>query len=73
MSRPKSDLFAKITTTVTEAKSQIKDIDKGTVVSRSHDMKGHAQTCVERYCDLAHISVDQFLKVSTQCHAIYER
>ena len=43
MSRPKSDVFAKITTTDTGAKSQTKDIDKVTVVSRSYDVKGHAE------------------------------
>ena len=37
-----------------------------TVVS-SYDMEGHAQKCVERYCELANKKVKQLYKVSNPC------
>ena len=37
------------------------------VVSWSFDMKGRAEKCVERFCDLAVKSVEQLSKVSTPC------
>ena len=33
----------------------------------SYDMEGHAQKCVERYCELAHKTINQLHKVSTPC------
>ena len=33
----------------------------------SYDMEGHAQKCVERYCDLANKKVEQLHKVSHPC------
>ena len=33
----------------------------------SYDMAGHAQKCVERYCELAHKKVEQRYKVSHPC------
>ena len=33
----------------------------------SHDMEGHAQKCVERYCKLANKKVGQLYKVSSPC------
>ena len=37
------------------------------VSSWSYDMEGHAKKCVERYCELANKSTQQFYKVSTPC------
>ena len=36
-------------------------------VAWSHDVEGHAQICVERYCELAHEKVEQLYKVSSPC------
>ena len=36
-------------------------------VARSYDMEGHAQQCVERYCELANKKVEQLYKVSHPC------
>ena len=36
-------------------------------VARSNDMEGHAQKCVERYCELANKKVEQLCKVSNPC------
>ena len=33
----------------------------------SYDMEGHAQKCVERYCELANKKTEQFCKVSNHC------
>ena len=33
----------------------------------SHDMEGHANECVERYCELANKTTHQLYKVSTPC------
>ena len=33
----------------------------------SHDMEGHAKKCVERYCELANKTAQQFFKVATPC------
>ena len=37
------------------------------ISSWSYDMVGHAQKCVERYCELANKTTQQFYKVSTPC------
>ena len=37
------------------------------VSSWSYDMAGHAKKCVERYCELANKTTQQFHKVSTPC------
>ena len=36
-------------------------------VAWSYDMEGHAQKCVERYCELANMKVEQLHKVSSPC------
>ena len=36
-------------------------------VAWSYDMKGHAEKCVERYCELANKKVNQLYKVSHPC------
>ena len=36
-------------------------------VAWSYDMEGHAQNCVERYCELADKKVEQISKVSSPC------
>ena len=36
-------------------------------VAWSYDMEGHAQKCVERYCELANKKVEQRYKVSNPC------
>ena len=38
-----------------------------TISSWSYDMEGHAQKCVERYCELANKTSQQLHKVATQC------
>ena len=37
------------------------------VSSWSYDMAGHAKKCVERFCELAKKTTQQFYKVSTPC------
>ena len=37
------------------------------ISSWSYDMEGHAQKCVERYCELANNTTQQLFKVSTPC------
>ena len=37
------------------------------ISSWSYDMEGHAKKCVERYCELANKTTQQFYKVSTPC------
>ena len=37
------------------------------ISSWSYDMAGHAKKCVERYCELANRTTQQFYKVSTPC------
>ena len=41
--------------------------DAETISSWSYDMDGHAKTCVERYCELANKSTQQFFNVATPC------
>ena len=41
--------------------------DAETVSSWSYDMEGHAKKCVERYCELANKTTQQFFKVATPC------
>ena len=36
-------------------------------VAWSYDMEGHAQKCVERYCELANKKVKQLYKGSSPC------
>ena len=36
-----------------------------TISSWSYDMEGHAQKCVERYCELANNTTQQLHKVAT--------
>ena len=38
-----------------------------TIHSWSYDMEGHAQKCVEWYCELANKTIEQFFKVATPC------
>ena len=42
-------------------------LDAETLSSWSYDMEGHATKCVERYCELANKSTQQFFKVATPC------
>ena len=37
------------------------------ISSWSYDMAGHAQKCVERFCELANKTTQQLYKVSTPC------
>ena len=37
------------------------------ISSWSYDMDGHAKKCVERYCELANETTQQYYKVSTPC------
>ena len=37
------------------------------ISSWSHDMEGHAEKCVERYCEIANKTTQQLYKVSTLC------
>ena len=41
--------------------------DAETISSWSYDMEGHAKKCVERYCELANKTTQQFFKVATPC------
>ena len=41
--------------------------DAETISSWSCDIEGHAKKCVERYCELANKTTQQFLKVATPC------
>ena len=41
--------------------------EKFRITSWSHDMEGHANKCVERYCELANKTTQQLYKVSTPC------
>ena len=36
-------------------------------VAWSYDMEGHAQKCVERYCELANKTMEQLYIVSSPC------
>ena len=38
-----------------------------TISSWSYDMEGHAKKCVERYCELANKTTQQFYNVATPC------
>ena len=61
----KQKLFSKLISTSTDVKTQKKNPKD--ITSWSYDMKGHAQQCVERCCELAHKTVDQLQNVSTPC------
>ena len=41
-------------------------------VAWSHNMEGPAQTCVERYCELANKKVEQLCKVSHPCLDVHQ-
>ena len=41
--------------------------DAETIPSWSYDMECHAKKCVERYCELANKTTQQFYKVETPC------
>ena len=41
--------------------------DAETLSSWSYDMEGHTKRCVERYCELANKTTQQFFKVATPC------
>ena len=41
--------------------------DAETISSWSYDMEGHAKKCVERYCELANKTTQQFYRVATPC------
>ena len=42
-------------------------LDAETISSWSCDMEGHAQKCVERYCELANKTTEQLYKVAMPC------
>ena len=53
-----------------QKKSETKATGKpetNTVSSWSYDMEGYAKKCVERYCELANKTTQQFYKVATPC------
>ena len=52
----KSGLFAKVTTLDTKATFEIQGLEKESRILEPRP-EGHAATCVERYCDLAHRSI----------------
>ena len=41
--------------------------DAETISSLSYEMEVHAKKCVERYCELANTTTEQFFKVATPC------
>ena len=41
--------------------------DAEIISSWPYDMEGHAKKCVERYCELANKTTQQFFKVATPC------
>ena len=43
--------------------------DAETISSWSYDMEGHAKKCVERYCEIANKTTEQFFKVATPCRS----
>ena len=61
----KQKLFSKLISRSTDVKTEgtnLKDI-----TSWRYDMEGHPHKCVERYCEMAHKTIDQLHKVSTLC------
>ena len=40
-------------------------VDANIISSRSHDMKGHAEKCVERYCEVANKTIQELYNVAT--------
>ena len=42
-------------------------LDANTISSWCYDIEGHAKTCVERYCELANKTTQQWYKVATPC------
>ena len=62
----KSMLESKISAGAIEKLSVSKKSDVH-ISSWSYDMEGHAKKCVERYCELANKTNEQFFKVTTPC------
>ena len=61
---------SRISAVATEKMSETKATgkpDAETISSWSYDMEGHAQKCVERYCELANETTEQLYKVATPC------
>ena len=50
-----------------EATETLPCLENIRISSWSYDMKGHAQKCMERYCELANKTTQQLYKVSTPC------
>ena len=50
-----------------ETKKAMEKPGAETIFSWSYDMEGHANKCVERYCELANETIEQLYKVATQC------
>ena len=48
----KTDLFQRVTTSKVDG-PHLRGLSHTTVSACSHDMRGHAEHCVERYCELA--------------------
>ena len=42
-------------------------LDAETISPWSYDMEGHAKKCVDRFCELANKTTQQFFKVATPC------
>ena len=61
-----SRISAGATAKLSETKATGKT-DAETISSWSLDMESHAKTCVERYCELANKTTEQFFKVATPC------
>ena len=58
-------MLSKLISTNTDVKSDEKHLKD--ITAWNDDMEGHAKMFVERYCELAHKTVDQLHKVSTPC------
>ena len=43
------------------------------ISSLSYDMEGQAKKCVERFCELANKTTQQFYKVATPCNTMHRR
>ena len=61
-----SRISARATEKLAETKATGKP-DAETISSWSYDVEGHAKKCVERYCELANKTTQQFFKVLTPC------
>ena len=63
----KQDLFTKLASSTTSKITNFNNDTKRNLISSSYDMQGHAQKCVERFCELANRTTDKLHNVSTPC------